>query len=260
MSTVKIKEQLLSKRRNTLISLPWRRRHCIFLILGITIPIMGISASTHAPQGVRHKAADQPVGTPTRLADALFTTTQQRVLALLFGQPDRSFFTSELIRLTGSGSGAVQRELQRLATSRLVTVTSVGTQKHYQANPACPVYRELVGIVRKTVALVEPIRQALEPFVERIVLAMLYGSFVRGTDTADSDIDLLVVGNGLMLEDLYAALAPVEMSLARKISLKLYTVSEFNARRSARHPFLMRVLEGENLALIGDKDGESATG
>ena len=228
--------------------------------MGIIMPIMGIPVSTHAPQRVRYKAVDQPASTPTRLSDALFTTTQQRVLALLFGQPDRSFFTSELIQLTGSGSGAVQRELQRLATSRLVSVTSVGTQKHYQANPTCPVYHELVGIVRKTVALVEPIRQALEPFAERIVLAMLYGSFVRGTDTADSDIDLLVVGNDLMLEDLYVALAPVEMSLSRKISLKLYTVSEFNARRAAKHPFLMGVFEGEHLVLMERKDGESTTG
>lgn len=222
---------------------------------------MGTTTSTPAFQKVSRKAAAKPTaGASTSLADALFTTTQRRVLALLFGQPDRSYFTSELIQLTGSGSGAVQRELQRLAASRLVNVTSVGTQKHYQANPACPVYHELVGIVRKTVALVEPIRQTLEPFAGRIVLAMLFGSFVRGTDTADSDIDLLVVANDLMLEDLYAALAPVEMSLSRKISLKLYTVSEFNARRSAKHPFLMRVLKGEHLVLMGRKDGESTTG
>ena len=63
-----------------------------------------------------------------------------------------------------------------------------------------------------------------------------------------------------MLEELYAALAPVESSLGRKISPTLYTVSEFNARRSAKNPFLMRVLEGKYLVLIGKEDGESATG
>jgi DNA-binding transcriptional ArsR family regulator len=99
---------------------------------------------------------------PTSLADALFTTTQQRVLALLFGQPSRSFFASELIELTGSGSGAVQRELKRLASSGLVKVSRIGKQKHYQANPESPVFEELRGLVIKTVAMVEPIRQALE--------------------------------------------------------------------------------------------------
>ena len=228
--------------------------------MGIIIPIMGMLSPTHAPRRDHHNPAAKPTGTPTRLADALFTTTQQRVLALLFGQPHRSFFTSELIGLTGSGSGAVQRELLRLASSRLVNVTSIGTQKHYQANPACPVYHELIGIVRKTVALVEPIRQALKPFADRIVLAMLYGSVVQGTDTADSDIDLLVTADDMMLEDLYTVLAPVESSLDRKISPMLYTVSEFTARRSAKNPFLMRVLAGEYLVLIGDEDGEFATG
>ena len=222
------------------------------------MPFMGMTTSTHALQPNRRKAPGKSVGTPASLADALFTTTQQRVLALLFGQPQRSFYTSELIELTGSG--AVQRELQRLASSRLVNISSIGTQKHYQANPVCPVYHELVGIVRKTVALVEPIRQVLAPFANRITLAMLYGSVVQGRDTADSDIDLLVTADDLMLEDLYAALAPVESSLARKISPMLYTVSEFNARRSAKNPLLMRVLEGKYLVLIGKEDGESVTG
>ncbi len=113
--------------------------------------------------------------------------------------------------------------------------------------------------MRKTVTLADPIRQTLEPFADRIVLAMLYGSVVQGTDTADSDIDLLVTADGMMLEDLYTVLAPVESSLDRKISPKLYMVSEFNARRSAKNPFLMRVLTGEHLVLIGEVDGEFAT-
>ena len=207
----------------------------------------------------RHKVAAKRSSASTSLADALFTTTQQRVLALLFGQPDRSFYTKELIGLTGSGSGAVQRELQRLASSGLIRMTPIGMQKHYQANPDCPVYQELVGIMRKTVAVAEPIRQALNPLADRIGLALIYGSVAQGTDTAASDIDLLVVADNLMLEELYAALAPVEGRLGRKISPLLYTTQEFDARRSSRNSFLSRVLTGENLVLIGEEDGTSAT-
>ncbi|MGE0483550.1 MAG: nucleotidyltransferase domain-containing protein [Gammaproteobacteria bacterium] len=190
----------------------------------------------------------------TSLADALFTTTQQRVLALLFGQPSRSFFASELIELTGSGSGAVQRELKRLSSSGLVTVRSIGRQKHYQANPDCPVFDELCALVRKTVAMVEPIRQALAPLAQKIERALVYGSVVKGTDTASSDIDLLVVADDLTLEALYAALAPVEASLARQVSPTLYTRKEFDDRRAAGNAFLTRVLEGEHLVLIGSED------
>ena len=130
------------------------------------IPIMGKSISARLSRPARRKMAAEHLNASTGLADALFTTTQQRVLALLFGQPSRSFYTKELIELAGSGSGAVQRELKRLTSSGLVRMTPIGAQKHYQANPDCPVYRELVGIVSKTVALAEPIRQALNPFLD----------------------------------------------------------------------------------------------
>ena len=192
------------------------------------------------------------MGTTTSLAGALFTKTQQKVLALLFGQPDRSFYTKELIGLTGSGSGAVQRELQRLTSSGLARMTRVGAQKHYQANPDCPVYHELIGIMHKTVAVAEPIRQALGPVADRIRLAMIYGSVARDADTAASDIDLLIIADDLMLEELYATLAPIEARLDRKINPMLYTVQEFNARRSAKNPFLSRVLADESLILIGE--------
>ena len=184
---------------------------------------------------------------PTSLADALFTTTQQRVLALLYGQPSRSFFASEL---TGSGSGAVQRELKRLSSSGLVTVTPIGKQKHYQANTECPVFEELRGLVVKTVAMVEPIRQALEPLGERVALALIYGSVARGTDTAASDIGLLVVADELTLEELYSALAPVETALDRRINPTLYTPTEYEARKAAGNGFLARVLAGKPDALI----------
>lgn len=221
------------------------------------MPEMGNIALTPASRPVRRKASTGRSIAPTSLADALFTTTQQRVLALLFGQPSRSFFASELIALTGSGSGAVQRELGRLSSSGLVTVKRIGKQKHYQANPDCPIFEELRSLVRKTLAMAEPIRQALAPLEAKIALALIYGSVVKGTDTANSDIDLLVVADDLTLEALYSALVPVEESLARRVSPTLYTVREFSDRRVAGNPFLTRVLENEHLILIGSDDGAS---
>ena len=85
--------------------------------MGINAPEMGNLASAQTSRAARRKASATGADGPTSLADALFTTTQQRVLALLFGQASRSFFASELIELAGSGSGTVQRELKRLAAS-----------------------------------------------------------------------------------------------------------------------------------------------
>lgn len=172
---------------------------------------------------------------------------------MLFGQPARSFFATELIELTGSGSGAVQRELKRLTSSGLVTVTRIGNQKHYQANPNSPVFEELRRLVLKTVALAEPIRQTLAPLAGRVDLALLYGSVVKGTDTAQSDIDILIVDEGVTLEDVYSALAPVEADLERKISPTLYTPQEFSDRKASNNAFLTRVISGEHLVLIGSE-------
>ena len=191
---------------------------------------------------------------PTSIADALFTTTQQRVLALLFGQPSRSFFATELIELTGSGSGAVQREIKRLVSSGLVDVRRIGRQNHYQANPGSPVFEELRDLTIKTVAVAQPIRQALEPLADRVTLAFVYGSAARGGDTASSDIDLLLVSDRLALEDVYSALIPVETELSRSIRPTLYTSKEYADRRATGSGFLASVLGGDHLVLIGEPD------
>lgn len=187
------------------------------------------------------------------MAEALFTRTQQRVLALFFGQPDRSFFKRELIERASSGSGAVQRELQRLVESGLVTVSTIGSQKHYQANRAAPIFEELRGIVTKTVGLVDPLRAALRPLAKRIARAFVYGSLARGEAHAGSDIDLLVVADGLTLEELFTRLAPAEKVLGRRIHPTLYTSAEFMRRRKHGNVFLRKILAGDHIILIGSE-------
>ena len=129
-------------------------------ILGTKLPDLGNLTSAKRSQATRRKAVVDGTASSS-LADALFTSTQQRVLGLLFGEPGRSFYTSELTDRIGAGSGAVQRELKRLAESGLVTVRRIGNQKHYQANPDSPIYEELCSLVRKTVGLAKPVRKAL---------------------------------------------------------------------------------------------------
>ncbi len=215
------------------------------------MPIMGMEDG--------RTGSREPVRAPKRsagsLADALFSSTQQRVLGLLFGQPERSFFATEIIGRLSAGSGAVQRELGKLAESGLVTVTRVGNQKHFQANPASPIYSELRALIRKTVGLAEPLRRALEPGREAIELALIYGSVAEGREKAASDIDLLLVSDTLTLEDVYRLLEEAERQLARKIHPTLYASAEFDRRLSAGNPFLKRVLGGEVMVLMGEHPG-----
>ena len=201
--------------------------------------------------GMKTAARKAPVRRAS-MADALFTRTQQRVLGLLFGQSGRSFFATELIGLVGAGSGAVQRELKRLAESGLVTVTSVGNRRHYQANPAAPLYAPLREIALKTSGLAEPLRAALQPLAPRVRAACVYGSVAAGRDTASSDIDVLLVAEGLTLEDAHAALEATEQLLARRISVTLYTPVEFRRRAKGGNAFIAKLLSGALIPLVGD--------
>src|SRR5947208_15071 len=152
------------------------------------------------------------------ISNALFSKVQQRVLALIFGQPERSFYMSEIVRNVNSGTGAVERELSRLQRSGLVSVARIGNQKHYRANQDSPIFEELRSLVAKTVGLAEPIRKSLEPYADAIKVAFVYGSVAKGTDTARSDIDLMVIGDELNYSDLYTAAQQAEAAVRRKIN------------------------------------------
>ena len=140
------------------------------------MPEMGSQTSARTSRPARRKAAAE-ADHPTSLADALFTTTQQRVLSLLFGSL-RAVSLRRVDRADRLRSGAVQRELKRLVSCGLVNVTRIGKQKHHRANPDSPVFEELCGLVLKTVAVVEPIRQVLEPLADRIALDSLSTPYV----------------------------------------------------------------------------------
>lgn len=187
------------------------------------------------------------------VADALFSGLQQRLLGLLFGQPERSFYGNELLRLTATGRGALQRELEKLVAADLVTITSVGNQKHYQANPASPVFAELRGIVLKSVGLADVLRAALAPLADRIALAFVFGSVARGTDTAASDIDLMIVAEGLGYTDLFEGLAAAEQTLGRKVNPTLYTPDELAEKIRTENNFVLRVLEQPKIFLTGNE-------
>ncbi len=199
-------------------------------------------------------AAKTPPPAPPGLADALFTPVQQRVLGLLYGQPGRRFQSSELIRLVGSGTGAVHRLLTRLADVGLAVVERVGNQKHYRANPDSPVFADLSGLVCKTIGLAVPLQAALAPHASKIAAAFVYGSVASGKDRAGSDIDLLVISDTLDYPKLYAALQPAEAALARSVSSNLMTRAEWRRKRRQQDSFAARIASQPRLFLFGSDD------
>ncbi|MDY7580084.1 nucleotidyltransferase domain-containing protein [Herbaspirillum sp. RTI4] len=198
-------------------------------LLGIIIPIMGI------------------------YADALFTKTQQRVLAVLYGQSQRSFYANEIIGLASIGSGAVQRELARLEASALVTVRRVGNQKHYQANHEAPIFEELRSIVLKTFGVADVLRAALHSLWPLVDIAFVYGSLAKGTEHASSDVDLMVIGAVTSNAELLEALLPAQAQLGRVVNPTLYTPDEFAQRVRDGRSFIVRVLEQPKIFVKGSE-------
>jgi predicted nucleotidyltransferase len=188
------------------------------------------------------------------LASALFSNVQSRVLGLLFGRPERSFYTSEIIRNVRSGTGAVERELSRLQHSGLVSVERIGNQKHYRANPQSPIFEELRSLVLKTVGLAEPLRASLEPYSGKIDAAFVYGSVAKGVDTARSDIDLMVIGEDLSYPDLYDGLQKAENELHRQISPNFLSLEDWRRRLAQKNPFIAKISTQPKIFIFGSED------
>src|SRR5437867_1151641 len=211
---------------------------CIIPKMGMIIPNMGT----------------KPRSVPGGLADALFSPVQQRVLGLLFGQPQHRFQSAEVIRLARSGTGAVHRFLTRLTEAGLITVTRLGNQKHYQANRRSPVFLELHRLIVKTVGVVEPLRRALAPMARHMRAAFVYGSVAKRTETARSDIDLMVISDTLTYPDVFEAVRTAERVLARPVNPTVLTLAEWRAKRAQATSFAARIARGPLLFVIGSDD------
>ena len=192
---------------------------------------------------------------PTSIADVLFSGVQQRVLGLLFGQSEKSFYANEIEKLAKTGRGSLQRELLRMTTSGLITMTLIGRQKHYQANKNCFIFQDVKSITLKTFGLSDVLRLALSGHAGDIRYAFVYGSVAKGTDTATSDIDVMVIAERLSYSDLFEALTKAEESLGRKVNPTVYTPEAFLKKIQDDNHFVTRVLKQPKIELIGDGNG-----
>lgn len=194
------------------------------------------------------------VSITSSIADALFSKVRQRVLAVLFVAPDRSFYTNEVIGLVQSGAGAVQRELADLAAAGLLTVRKQGNQKYFQANASSPVFSELRALVLKTMGLADVLRTALLPIAPQISQAFVFGPMAKQQDTSASDIDVLLVSDTLGYGDVFAALEPASQTLRRPIKPAIYSATNFKARQLGDNAFINRVMQQPKIGLIGQEE------
>ncbi len=182
------------------------------------------------------------------LADLLFGTYRKKALSLLLLQPDADYHVRELARQTGTAPGTLHKELARLAAAGLLLRKEQGNQVRYQANRDCPVFPELAGLLRKTTGAAQVLTEALSPLAPQ--LALIFGSVASGTETANSDVDLLIVGD-LGFADVVRATHPAQTDLGREINPVLYSPAEFLHRVQTGDPFVAEILARPKLFLVG---------
>jgi len=188
------------------------------------------------------------------LATALLGKTRQAVLALLFGHSDRAFYLRQIVRLTGSSRhGAVQREVGRLVAVGIVKRRADGHQVYYRANPDCPVFADLKGLLLKTAGVAGVLRAHLQSLAGRITVAFLFGSLAAGRESAESDVDVMVIGK-VSFSAVVKVLAPAQKTLAREVNPTIYPPAEFCRKLAAGHHFILAVLDGPKVFLIGTED------
>lgn len=183
--------------------------------------------------------------------DWLFPEVRKRVLSLLLAAPDERWYLRDIARRTDCALGTIRRELAGLTAAEILRRTKDGNRTYYQANPSCPLLPEITGLIRKTAGLADVIRGVLSPLAELVDLAFIYGSQATGKATAESDVDLLVVGN-LDEIDLHRAAGDAEKQLNRPVNYMLLDREEFVRRQKETGSFLARVLEGKKIVIMGD--------
>jgi len=189
---------------------------------------------------------------PIMSTEALFGRTRSALLALLYGHADESFHLRQLIRTVGAGHGALQRELKQLTDIGLVRRRTQGNLVLYQANSQSPIFAEIRSLITKTVGVHDTIRAALAPLGANISVAFVYGSIARQRERADSDIDLMVLGDAGFGE-IVSALGPAQEILAREINPTVFSVTEFRSKLKAGNHFLRSVMKEKRLFVLGSE-------
>jgi predicted nucleotidyltransferase len=184
------------------------------------------------------------------LATVLFGGYQRRILGLLLLHPEQAWHVREIARLTETAPGTLHKELSKLAAVGILERERRGNQLAYRANRSCPIFQELASIMRKTSGLADVIARALEPVASRVKVAFVFGSVAQGRESANSDVDVLVIGD-VGFGDVVQHLHHAQSDLGREINAKTYGAKEWAAKLAKRDPFVQDVLAKPKIFLIG---------
>ena len=185
------------------------------------------------------------------LAEILSSKIRAEIFRLLFGINYKALYMREIERISGFAIGTIQGELKKLSNLDLVLKEIDGNRTYYRANKNHPLYDDIHNMVRKTTGLVDVLKKALD--AKNIKFAFVFGSFARGEENAESDIDLMIIGN-LGLRDVTRLLSDIEGEILREINPHVYSENEFMNKHKEQEHFVSQVVAGPKIFIVGSED------
>jgi predicted nucleotidyltransferase len=196
----------------------------------------------------------------TILAEIVSSKVRAEILRLLFADSTKEIHMRELARISGMAIGTIQTELKKLTRLGLVTSRRDGNRLYFRAHKTHPLYPDIRNMVIKTTGLADVLRLALGKS-NRIQWAFIFGSFARNEESAESDIDILIIGElGLRGATRLLFEADAADMISREINPYVLTAQEFRKRKAAGDHFISQVIDSQKIFLVGDQDEFEAMG
>lgn len=188
-------------------------------------------------------------GSPN-LLPLLRSETQARLLEAVILHPERSYTVPELAGKLGVTDMSVRRELDRMLDAAIVERDRIGRQGIYRASTGSPLYEPLRALMERSVGLEALLRDALADF-PGIDAAVIYGSWAREQVDAESDIDVLVVGD-VDYGSLMARLLDIQERSGREINVVTMRPDELRRRRAEGSGFVRDIVASPIKPLVGE--------
>lgn len=188
-----------------------------------------------------------------KLDDIITSRVRIKVLELFFGNPTEMYHVRGVVREIREEINAVRRELTKLETDGILKKESRGNRIYYWLRDEHPLYGDLLSIVSKTKGLgAQLIMNKVK--LGKVGFVMFSGKFARYKPRKREDeVDILVVGE-VVLPELAALVRAEESKRGREINYTVMSREEFDFRKKRRDPFLLGIMAGSRVMVIGDEE------
>lgn len=185
--------------------------------------------------------------------EILGSKTRQIIFKAFFDSPDEEFYTRQLASTYKMSVGTLHRELKKLVSMEILNFRNVGNIKLFSLNKKSPIYEELKNIYYKTEGVIKYVRDVVTK-INGIKTAFVYGSFAKGDERKDSDVDLFLIGDDIDDDSLISAINEIERELFKEINYTSYSENEYKKEKSKKGSFVAEVVKGKKVFIKGGED------